>query len=178
MNLFNQTFTLGQIADATGIPVQTIKTWVHKKLILSLPTGGEGPGVKRQYSFFGAMEIAIAGALLGAGVRDNDVAFNAATSFSHTGDGPLPSTPARIPGCPYGEGLTFIAVGNGKYTEICYRPGKDQLVNVQHDLGGAEVMILVEITPIFKRVVAGLGYDPVEAMQMARSDIERMAKEA
>lgn len=174
MNIFHAQFTLGQVAEATGLPADTIKTWLRKELIHTMPSKADGPGTRRLHSFHGAMEIAVAGALMEAGVKDNSVVFHAATSFAHFGDGPLPGTPGRIPGCPFPDNLTYLAVGGGRSAEIYYRPGKDEMASIRHRLKRPEVIIMVEINSIFERVVRGLGHEPAEVMKIARHDLNLM----
>lgn len=168
MNIFHEQFTLGQVADAIEANPETIKTWIKKGLIYSAPTEGSGPGSRRLHSFFGVMEMAVAVALINSGVKDNDVVFNAARSFAMTGTWPVRGRAGRVPGCPFHEGLTYVAIGNGRSTEICYLPGRDMMASTRSDLGGAEVIIFVEVNSIFRRVVAALGYDPVEVMKIAK----------
>ena len=176
MNIFHEEYTLGQVASATGLSVETIKTWLRKELIWSKPTKADGPGTRRLHSFYGVMEIAVAAALIDAGVKDNEVTFYAARFFAHSGDGGTGFRPGRLPGCPFHEGLTYIAVGNGRSIEVCYRPSKDSLAAIRHDLGQPEVIILVEINAIFQRIVRALGHDPVEVMKIAKHDVELMDK--
>lgn len=167
MNIFHEQFTLGQVAEATATNPETIKTWIKKGLPVNTPTAGKGPGVPRLHGFFGTMEIAVAAALIGAGVKDSAVVWEAASFFAHTGDCGTGDRPGRIPGCPFPEGLTYVAIGNGRSTEICYRPGKDMMASTRYELGCAEVIIFVEINSIFNRVVRALGHDPAEVRKIA-----------
>lgn len=176
-NIFQEQFTLGQVADAIQTNPETIKTWLKKGLIENKPTAGSGPGVPRLHSFFGVMEMAVAKALIDAGVKDNDVTFYAAKFFAHTGDGGTGHRPGRIPGCPFHEGLTYVAVGNRRSTEVLYRPGTDMMAETRHELGGAEVIIFVEINSIFHRVVNALGHDPVEVMRIAKQSLDQMKQD-
>lgn len=175
-NIFHEQFTLGQVAEAIQTNPETIKTWMKKGLIHRAPTEGGGPGTRRLHSFFGVMEMAVAAALIEAGVKDNGVAFLAAGSFAMFGDGPILDRPGRIPGCPFHEGLTYVAVGNGQSTEVLYRPGKDMMAETRHHLRKAEVIIFVEINPIFNRVVTALGHDPAEVMKIAKRDLGLMPR--
>lgn len=176
-NIFQEQFTLGQVADAIQTNPETIKTWMKKGLIFRAPTEGGGPGTRRLHSFFGVMEMAVAAALIEAGVKDNEVAFYAARSFAMAGDGPIGDCPGRIPGCPFHEGLTYVAIGNGQSTEVLYRPGKDMMASARHRLGGAEVIIFVEINSIFRRVVTALRHDPVEVMKIAKQSLDQMEQD-
>lgn len=175
MNIFNDQFTLGQVAEAIQTNPETIKTWMKKGLITNAPTEGAGPGIRRLHSFFGVMEMAVAAALIDAGVKDNDVVFYASKFFAHAGDGPMNDRPGRVPGCPFTEGLTYIAVGNGRSEEVLYRPGKDMMASTRYGLGGAEVIIFVEINSIFRRVVTALGHDPADVMKIAAQILNGMS---
>lgn len=176
MTIFAEKFSLGEVALAINTKPETIKTWMKKGLIVNTPTAGNGPGVPRLHTFYGVMEMAVAAALIDAGVRDNAVVWRAASFFAHTGDCGLNDRPGRLPGCPFLEGLTYIAIGGGKSAEVCYRPGTDMMASVRHELGGAEVIIFIEINRIFRRVVEALGHNPAEVMAMVKHDLDQMGQ--
>lgn len=175
MSIFEEQFTLGQVAEAISTNPETIKTWIRKEVIVNTPSAGRGPGVPRLHSFYGVMEMAIAAALIEAGVRDNAVIWLAASNFAHAGDGGTGSRPGRVPGCPFPEGLTYVAVGGGRSVDVCYRPGNDMMAATRSALGGAEVIIFIEINRIFRRIVTALGHNPEEVRQIAQEILAAMA---
>lgn len=68
--------------------------------------------------------------------------------------------------------MTIVAVGGERSKEVCYRPGTDMMTETRHDLGGADVIIFIEINAIFRRVVTALGHDPVKVMRLAQQSLD------
>lgn len=166
-------FQLRHAAEAVGVPPQTIKNWLEKDHIVGHRdkiSGGGGRGMRREFSFFNVMEMAVAQALVVSGIRNLITAFDAASAFAHAGSGPLLGHPARVPSCPFppsAEGLTILAVGGGTSRTILHKPGTDFFTKASHAVGHPEVFHVVNINTVFDRVVRSLGADPRDVLDEA-----------
>lgn len=103
MTILGRRFFNAEVLHATGITNDQLQNWMKRGLIISAEDveGGGGPGRYRTFSFFNLMEVAIAKALIDAGQGDLRLVTRAAQVFAHTGNGPLPGKPARLPGLPF-----------------------------------------------------------------------------
>lgn len=175
MNIFHAQFSTGQVVEATAVSNATLQSWLKRKLIVSQQdspiVGGGSPGVHRRYSFFTVMEIAIAKALIDAGLSNLSAAFQAASRFAHIGCGEIGDRPARMPSIPFdtlgSSGMTLLCVAGDRSAITLWRPGKDPLAEIRHELQRPGGFVLIEADPIFNRVVTLLGYQPHEVLQLA-----------
>lgn len=165
-------FTTKQITQAAGITTDTLTNWLRRDLIIGHKgmTGGGEHGIRRFFSIHNAMEIAVAKALIDAGLTDLTSAFLAASSFAHAGEGALPKIhPERLPGLPYDRvgtaAETLLAARGSKHKIIFHKIGTDVLPAVYAELGDGFVMIRVD--PVFERVMTSLGFDPVAQLNLA-----------
>ncbi len=179
MNVFHDQFSTGKIVEATGVPNATLQSWLKRGVITSHPpkgsetdariTGGGTPGAHRRFSFFNAVEIAIAKALLEAGLSRPEHAFQAATSFAHFGVEATNLHPARVPGCPYDSagaaGETLLCVRADRSSIVWHRLGRDVLPNVYAELGDG--FVLIRTDPVFERTVTALGYQGLDVLNLA-----------
>jgi len=105
------TFTTGQVVAATGVANESLQNWLKRELIVGQKAieGGGSKGRQRRYSFFNVIEIAMAKALIDAGLTALEPAFHAAHVFAHTGDS------RRLPACPFNQrpGYTLLLAGPG-----------------------------------------------------------------
>lgn len=170
MNIFHQSFSTGQIAKATGVSSAALQSWLKRNLIVGQkddPIGGGGsPGVRRTYSFFNAMEIAVAKGLVDSGLNDLPAAFLAASHFAHAGN------EARLPSMlfdPRGGGcFTLLCVAGGHSTTYALKAHDTAFYPiVRHQLNRPVGFVTLEIDPIFDRVTALLGHDPRDVMALA-----------
>lgn len=100
MSILDSRFTTGQVVQATGVSNAVLQTWLRRNIVNADNIGGGGnPGSYRSFTFNTVIEIAVAKALIDAGIR-NDAAFAAALTFAHAGNGPHPAAdiPPRMPG--------------------------------------------------------------------------------
>lgn len=174
MNIFHHKFTTGQTVEATEVPHATIQSWMKRGHVVGsretgAVEGGGTPGSHRRFSFFNVMEIAVAKALTDAGLGDLDAAFRAAIHFAHAGRGFISDVfPARIPSCPFDpqstRAYTLIFARPDGSEEVPWRPGRDVLASALHGRGGC---VLIEVNPIFDRVVTSLGYHPTDVLDLA-----------
>lgn len=175
MNIFHAQFSTGQVVDATGVSNATLQSWLKRELVVGQKdnpiVGGGSPGMHRRYSFFNVMEIAIAKALVDAGLGDLTVAFDAARRFAHVGCGRIGDRPERLPSVPYNTagiaGMTLLCVAGESSSITLWQPGKDPLPNISFELGHSDGFVLLKVDPVFERVVSKLGYQPHEVRQLA-----------
>ncbi len=163
MSIYQAMFRLPTVAEATGTPDQTIKRWLHEDRLLGAQkiAGGGGRGRPRSFQFYNVMEIALVKVLLDFGTRDASAAFAAARRFAHEGD------EGRDPGFPYPDGLTLLGVGDGRAEVVNWHPNKDAWFGLRIGLGKPGAILVVEVNPIFRRVVSGLGFDPGKVVRDA-----------
>jgi hypothetical protein len=182
MNIFHAQFSTGQVVEATGVLNATLQSWIKRNIIVAQPpegaaaeagiTGGGTPGMHRRFSFFNVMEIAIAKALIDAGLGELENAFKAARHFAHIGQGEISANhPARVPGCPYDNAgmaaTTLVAVRGDRSMEHLWKVGTDPIPVIWGTLETREGFTLIDAGVVFERVVSALGYDPVRIMALA-----------
>lgn len=111
MHTSHATFSTGQVVAATGVAHESLQNWLKRGLVVGQKDieGGGAKGRHRRYSFFNVIEIAMAKALIDAGMSTLEHAFYAAALFSHTGVG------GRIPSHPFNQrpGYTLLVAGPG-----------------------------------------------------------------
>lgn len=174
MNIFQQRFSTGQVVAATGLPNATLQSWLKRDLIVGHKQyapiqGGGSPGAHRGFSFFNVMEIAIAKALLDAGMGSVSDACKAAMGFAHVGNGQIGDMrPERRPGLPYNDAcLTVLCVRQENSVVEIWKPKSDLFITARHRLG--EGFVVLEINPIFERVTHRLGHDYRDVLNFAYS---------
>lgn len=174
MNIFHQRFPASQVVNVTGVTPNTLQSWMRRGHIVGQREtgmevdGGGQPGVHRLFSFFNIMEIAVAKALLDAGLGDLDDAFDAARRFAHVGHGfHSKDHPERSPSCPFNHhgqtALTLLFVRGETSKAVFYQLGRDPLLSLLREHGGG---VILEIDPVFRRVVSFLGHHPEEVLDL------------
>lgn len=163
MSIFQQRFSTGQLVAATGLPNATLQSWLKRSLVIGHKdiTGGGSPGIHRTFSFFNAMEIAIAKALTDMGLSAS-VALSAGRRFAHSAGGPIGDRPGRVPSIPFDTrvsgGFTLLCLAGDKTALYNMTEAKNALfAEMRHQLGDG--FLVLHINPIFERVTASLGYD-------------------
>jgi len=177
MNIFHHQFSTGQVVAATGVTNAALQSWLRRNLIVGHKTtapieGGGTPGAHRKFSFFNVMEIAIAKALTDTGLKDIDAAMKAAMHFAHSGHAAVGDNPGRMPSLPFDwrqpPRKTILCVAGERSTVTYWRPGNNDFwVIARHQLGNPEGFVALEINPVFERVVANLGYDYRDVLEIA-----------
>ncbi|WP_234052696.1 MULTISPECIES: hypothetical protein [unclassified Xanthobacter] len=158
MSIFNAEFTTGQVIAAADVTNSALQTWIKRGLIVGhknhqIDMPGT-PGIKRKFSFFNVMEIAIAKGLIDLGVELTD-AFHHASMFAHTGDEERnPSLLFRDPG------FTLLCVAGPKATEVLWMPGTDVTATIRTNLHHPLGWVTLEVNNVFDRVTTSLGYHP------------------
>lgn len=115
-DLFRPRYIIRQIADATGIPGNTIRSWYQRGHIRQYDTDmpSEVSGQPTLYSEASAIAIGIIGALVASGIKP-EVAGQVADAFISGSRGgslfgePVPRQPAEL----FEEGMTVTVVHNG-----------------------------------------------------------------
>lgn len=177
MNIFHQTFSTGEVVTAAGVSNAALQSWLKRGIIIGhkdKPIEGAGsPGAHRRFSFFNVMEIAIAKALLDAGMGEPREAFNAAVHFAHVGCGAIPGiSPIRDPSLPFDpstNAYTLMCVHKGRTNIVPYRPKQDAMAGIMHDvrIHGSDGLVLLFVDPVFERVVTALRHHPQEVLDLA-----------
>lgn len=156
MSIFTAEFETGQVIKAADVTNSALQSWIRRSLII----GHKGheidmpgtPGIRRKFSFYNVMEIAIAKALVDLGVELAD-AFKAASAFAHTGDG------ERDPSLPFREaGVTLLCVAGSRSGEFLWKPGTDITAVIRLHLGRPIGWTTLEVLPVVDRVTSALGY--------------------
>ena len=150
--MLDDTYSLPAVAQATGANQTTIKSWLHKEVMIGASSikGGGQRGKPRQFSLTSVIEIGTAKCILDNGPADLASAFHAANKFAHTGAG-------RNPAMPFSEGGTLLFVAGQRNYILNYLPGKDYDLVVRQALGDPESFIRVDMLRVFQRIVEGLG---------------------
>ncbi|MDF2371980.1 MAG: hypothetical protein P1V21_14455 [Rhizobiaceae bacterium] len=171
-------FSPAQIANATGVPVETLRSW-FKRGILSLDDEnmGEGPesiGMGRKLTGYTAMVVAIMGRLTGAMNRNKregmslEAARDHAYKFVHAG------TEERLPCMIFADGETLLVIPKNAPDPARARvvqmkmPDKPQTWNDINSLfrGTRQVEILC-MTELWQEVFQHLGI---------RAEVERQGR--
>jgi len=165
MTIYQQTFTTGQIVEATGVTNMNLQNWLKRNLIVGQKDiqGGGSPGRHRQYSFFNLIEIAMAKALTEAGMTDMPTVFQAASSFSHGGTH-RPITAERLPGMPFdiSEGRTLLIAGP-QWSEVIFFKNDESAISLfakMRPRGSALRCVVIDATDVFLRVIRAIGLEP------------------
>ncbi|MFG1303687.1 hypothetical protein V5F34_06060 [Xanthobacter autotrophicus] len=158
MSILGEEFSTGQVLEAADVTNAALQSWIRRGLIVghkghSIDMPGS-PGVRRKFSFYNVMEIAVAKALIDLGVELVD-AFKAAASFSHAGD------EERRPSLPYrGQGFTLLCVAGQQSTEVFWKPGEDITEEIRIRLAQPFGWTTLFVDDLFDRVVSALRHHP------------------
>lgn len=178
----NQRFQLGEVAEAIAASPNTIKSWLHRSLVVSQEDsepaveGGRDAGTRRSFSIQAVMQMAVAKEIIDFGIRDTERSFNAAAAFAHVGKGPsgwVGEEPdlrgLRLPGMPYHYSLgktVLIVTDNGGKVELAR--------NLDILLVCTPACMVVDVSEIFDQVCARLmnmtgnkGFHPSALMDAA-----------
>ena len=133
MTANGQRFTISQVALATAVPANTIRSWYQRgHLTVGMTTVDEDPKANGHPRFFSsqtAIAIAIVGALTAYGIAV-DRAAAAGIKFAHTGHGGGGAVGAvRQPGELYARGATVLAIGTER-SEVLNITGEARFADV------------------------------------------------
>lgn len=167
----SQRFPLGRTAEALDVSPETIKSWLHRGLMIGHDVedapapapaidGGGGRGMRRSFSINAIMQMAVANEIITRlKVRDSKFAFDAALRFAHTGHGVagysgevLDYRQMRLPGLPfhYSLGRTVLIIGDSGAEVV---PESELESPFNH---GEIIVVMVDVSVIFDRVCARL----------------------
>jgi hypothetical protein len=163
MGIDSETFQLGKVAKAAGVPTQTVKVWVHTgRVTTQNVTGGRDERSRRNFPFFAVMELATAKAVLDVAFqRAIDRAFAAAQMFAHTNTGFVDGiTSDRHGGYPFAEGRTLLCASSDRVGIINLQDGQDLTHEIRRAIGAPIALVIVDMNAVFDRVVRALDFDP------------------
>lgn len=169
MSIFQATFSAGQIVAATGVSNINLQAWIRRGVLIG--ANGEQidmpgrPGIRRAFSFFTLMEIAVAKALMDIGI-ELATALRVAQVYAHT-DSALIVDGSRLPGLPFRERFTVLCM-NGEGVDIARWVPKSKTNGgdrILATIGKGGVVLIIE--PIFERVMDALGYTASKALAEA-----------
>ena len=163
--MLTDTYSLPEVASATGANQTTIKSWLHKGVVVGADSilGGGQRGKPRHFSLQSVIEIGVAKVILDNGPSDLSFAFHAAHIFAHSGDN-------RQPAMPFNDGGTLLFVSGARAHVINYFPGSDYDEEVRTALGNPEAFIRIDMLKVFDRIILDLGHDPREVMAASYGD--------
>ncbi|TNB48055.1 hypothetical protein FF124_10770 [Martelella lutilitoris] len=176
MTIFQEKFSTGQVIKAAGISNATLQSWMKRDVISGEREdkieGGGSPGRYRSFGFHTLMEIAVAKAVVDAGVKDLPNAFKAARGFAYTGTDQTAWHPEREPGLPFSNrgkllGHTLLAVAEDRSYVAFWQSGADALADIRQALGQPEGFAMVFINEVFDRVMVSLNRHPEEVLEAA-----------
>ncbi|WP_340240039.1 hypothetical protein [Sulfitobacter pontiacus] len=153
MRLLNQTYSVQQVAAATGVTAKQVSDWCNMGLIVG-QRKPLGRGHRRELSWFNVMEVACALALMDVGMTSPGDAFRAAQKLAHAGDND------QLPGLPHhhNTGETFLYVSGERSVVMLLAEGdkhpKNPIPNTGENLRG---FIALNITDVFVSVCARIG---------------------
>lgn len=171
MSIYQQTFTTGQIVEATGVTNMSLQNWLKRNLIVGQKEiqGGGSPGRHRQYSFFNLIEIAMAKALIEAGMTDMPTIFQAASSFSHS-QTKKTKEPTREAGMPFNvEGARTLLIAGPKWSEVIFFKTDDAAISLFAKMRphGTLRCVVVDATDVFHRVINAIGLESHKVIREA-----------
>jgi hypothetical protein len=162
-------FSAGEVAQAAEIRPATLQNWIKRGVMIGHRNieGGGGPGRHRRFSWGNVMEVVTVAALIDVGVSDLKAAFGIAQMFAHSGEGPLPGKPGRLPGMPYDpeHGRTLMFVSGGEAEIFPFKPGDDVFSLARAALSRPEAMVVLDLLEIFDRACVSLGLHPNELLE-------------
>jgi hypothetical protein len=163
--MLTDTYSLPSVATATGATQTTIKSWLHKGVVVGANSiiGGGQRGKPRHFTLNSVIEIGVAKCILDNGPSDLASAFHAANIFAHTGWN-------RNPAMPFNDGGTLMFVSGQRAEILNYQPGQDYDPLVRAEMGDPEAFLRIDIVKVFYRIVLGLGLDPRDVMAASYGD--------
>lgn len=176
MSILQEQFKAADIVLAADVKPSKLQLWIHRRVIVGGDKiqGGRGPGHHRKFTFYNVMEVAIANALLEAGLNDLKVAFSAAAIFAHTSKGSRAGM-ARLPGLPFEAipGVDTIFAVSGEQTCVVPNDGEgDALGEIQRRLKHPNALFVVDASQVFEWVCSSLGIDAHQALVEAYAATE------
>ncbi|NDV52152.1 hypothetical protein [Salipiger sp. PrR003] len=173
-NINQRQFTSGEVVKAAGIAMGAFQNWLNRGVLIGPDPikGGGTPGRYRSFTWFTLNEVAMAAAIVKAGVNDVQTAFRAAQSYAHAGNGALPGTPARDPSLPFAveHGRTLLAFNGERAGVFLYKPSEDILPHIRQSLGRPEGFTVIDALDVFDRVCGSIGIHPQEVLDRAYSE--------
>lgn len=168
MSIYQQRFTTGQVIAATGTTNASLQSWIRRGVIVGQKEGQidmpGSPGIRRTFTFFNVMEIAIAKALTDGGM-DVTGAFQAGAMFAHSGD------ESRQPAMPFPGNVYTLLCSTGGSTAIeAWKPGEDVFAIIRDRLLRPVTFSIVIVDDVFDRVCAALKLHPEEVKDQAYGD--------
>lgn len=156
-NLSAARFTVGQIADATGISAHTIRDWYKRGAVTLGPDDRASAETTfaRRLTARSAIMIAIVGALVSRGIAVKEAAY-AAMEFAHSGD------EDRDPGRLFADGSTYLLVGAAdcSVTQVLpTTPFEDVFADQLHGLEHLPIITALRLDELVDRVRVRLGLD-------------------
>ena len=163
-------YKTGEVVAATGVTNDALQSWLRRGLIFDQDKigGGGKQGRHRRFSFFTVMQIAVARALLKAGMSDPRTAFMAAAVFAHTARS-MPGM-RRRPGTPFPieDGATFLAT-TGEETTLWADLGPRGPVfpALVASLHRPKAFVVCDVSLVFEETLRALGENPHRFMREA-----------
>ena len=166
--MLNDTYSLAQVSTATGATPTTIKSWLHKGVMIGSDAilGGGQRGKPRRFSLNSVIEIGTAKTILDNGPSDLVAAFSAAREFAFTGE-------ERIPAMPFNDGGTLLFVAGSRAHILNYDSDEDYDSVVRSILGYPEAFIRIDMLKVFDRIVYGLGLEPRDVIAASYGEIDQ-----
>jgi len=160
--MLTDTYSLPEVASATGANQTTIKSWLHKGVVVGADSilGGGQRGKPRHFSLQSVIEIGVAKVILDNGPSDLSSAFHAAHLFAHSGDN-------RQLAMPFNDGGTLLFVAGEHAHVVNYLSGNDYDKEVRTALGYPEAFIRIDMLKVFDRIILSLGLDPRDVIAAA-----------
>lgn len=179
MTIFSQTFTAAQVAEAADIKPATLQNWIKRGLVIGhkdAPIDKPGKaGVRRRFSFFNVMEVAVGAALVHNGVPLTQ-AMSIGSTFAHAGgsNGTAEGMERRLPSLPYRlrAGLTIICFNAEHSFEMLLGDDDRQAYLAFGKAVARGFLSVMPINPLFYSVVSRLGFSPHDVLRDAYGEDE------
>jgi len=181
MDILNLKLEARQVATLADIDPAKMQLWLNRNLIvgqLEPIEGGGSRGIRRKFSFFNLMDIAIARALVDAGLAPKS-AFQISQYFAHTGGDRTETSPERHPSLPFHQshGDTILATSLGRHwigTVDEKSGGGIQAMFFHLSLARTERPVesaaIVNTSAIFSQVCEGLSLHPYKVLDEIYGD--------
>lgn len=180
MNIRTQKFEANEVSRLASIDPAKMQLWLSRNLVVGQSEkieGGGSRGIRRQFSFLNVMEIAVARALVDAGLTPKS-AFKVSLFFSHTGDGEHEVPQMRHLGLPfhYQFGDTILATSLGQHwigpMNTDDGGGLSRALSNLSIAAGCTVesASIVNASQVFKSICSGLSLDPFKVLDEAYAD--------
>ncbi|WP_172327838.1 hypothetical protein [Mangrovicoccus sp. HB161399] len=157
MELFEQNYTVQSIGQAIGYEPKRISDWTNRGLIAG--TGGGGSkGRARTYSFVQLMQIATATSAM------DKLSYQPAQAFELAGHFASVAADGRKPGLPFHPrlGTTYLIACDGVVSVQLSEDGTIKPINSE-----AMAITALNVTAVFAKVAAALGYDAGKVLNEA-----------